>query len=76
MILPVTTDLMNKTSDVRGVVLREASWQALFLLPTLVLGPHKLGASSWVVKAEKAARLDLWSKGKLDVLAARAKCAI
>ena len=34
MILPVVTDLMNKTGDVRGEVLREAAWDALFLFPT------------------------------------------
>jgi len=56
--LPVVTDLYNKAADIRAEVLREAAWDALFLFPTLVLGPHKPCASS-VVKSEVAARLDL-----------------
>ena len=43
------------------------------MFPTLVLGPQKPGASSSAVKAEIASRLDLWNRGQLDVLAARAK---
>jgi len=42
-----------------GEALREAAWDALFLFPTLVLGPQKPGASSSTVKLEVAARLDL-----------------
>jgi hypothetical protein len=74
-ITPVITDLLNKAADVRGEVLREAAWDALFLFPTLVLGPQKPGASTTAVKAEMTIRLDLWNKGELDILAARAKAA-
>ena len=38
-LLPVATDLFNKAADTRGEILREAAWDALFLFPTLVLGP-------------------------------------
>jgi hypothetical protein len=67
---------MNKAADMQGEVLREAAWDALFLFPTLVLGPKKPGASSKAVKSEIAAKLDLWNKGQLDTLAARVKSAI
>jgi len=50
MILLVVTDQMNKTANVRGEVLWEAAWDALFQFSTLVLGPQKSGASSSVVK--------------------------
>jgi hypothetical protein len=75
-LLPVVTDLCNKAADIRGEVLREAAWDALFLFPTLVLGPHKPGISSSAVKLEVAARLDLWNRGLLDVLADKAKANI
>jgi len=55
----VVTDLYNKAADIRGEVLREAAWDALFLFPTLVVGPQKPGASSSAVKTEVATRLDL-----------------
>ena len=58
-LLPVLTELLTKAADVRGTVLREAAWDALFLFPTLVLGPQKPGASATAVKAEIATRLDL-----------------
>jgi hypothetical protein len=76
LLLPVITDLMNKAADVRGVELREAAWDALFLFPTLVLGPQKPGASTTAVKAEMAARLDLWNRGDLDTLSHRARSAV
>ena len=75
-LLPVATDLFNKAADTRGENLREAAWDALFLFPTLVLGPQKPGASSSSVRAEIASRLDLWSRGQLDVLATRARANI
>ena len=53
------TELLTQAADVRGMVLREAAWDALFLFPTLVMGPQKPGASATAVKAEVAARLDL-----------------
>jgi hypothetical protein len=54
VIIPVITDLMNKAADIRGEVLREAAWDALFLFPILVLGPQKPGASSSTVKVKMA----------------------
>jgi hypothetical protein len=72
-LLLVVTELFNKAADVRREALREAAWDVLFLFPTLVLGPQKPGASSSTVISEVAARLDLWKKGHLDILAARAK---
>ena len=75
MIIPVITDLLNTAADIRGEILREAAWDALFLFPTLVLGPQKPGALSSAVKAEMAQRVELWNKGQLDILAARAKAA-
>jgi len=76
MLLPGVTDPFNKAVDIRGEVLREAAWDARFLFPTLVLGPQKPGASSTAARYEIATRLDLWNKGQLDTLAARAKTAI
>ncbi len=76
MMLPVLTELFNKTADITWEVLREAAWDALFFFPTRVLGPQRPGASSTTVKAEIAARLDLWNRGRLDTLAARARTAI
>ena len=70
------THLCDKAADTRGDVLREAARDALFLIPTVVLGPHKPGISSSVVKAEVAARLDLWNRGLLDVLVDKAKANI
>ena len=58
-LLPVVKDLFNKAADIRGEVLREAAWDALFLFPTLVMRPQKPRASSSAVKTEVAARLDL-----------------
>jgi hypothetical protein len=75
-LLRVVTDLCDKAADTRGEVLREAAWDALFLFPTLVLGPHKFVISSSVVKTEVAARLDLWNKDLLDVFADKAKANI
>jgi hypothetical protein len=75
-LLPVVTDLCDKAADTRGEVLREAAWDALFLFPTLVLGPQKPGISSSAIKSEVAARLDLWKRGLLDVLADKAKANI
>jgi hypothetical protein len=69
-------DLFAKVADTRGEILREAAWDALFLFRTLVLGPQKPGASSSSVKAEITTRLDLWNKGKLNALAARARSLI
>ena len=40
-LMPVVTDLFNKAADIRGEVMREAAWDALFLFPTLVMGPQK-----------------------------------
>ena len=74
--LPLVTDLCNKAADIRGEVLREAAWDSLFLFPILVLGPQKPGISSSAVKSEVAARLDLWNRGLLDVLVAKAKANI
>ena len=76
VILPVITDLLTKAADTTWDVLREAAWGALFLFPTLVLGPQKPGASSSAVKAEMSQRLNLWHKGQLDTLATRARSAI
>jgi hypothetical protein len=76
MLLPVVNGLFNKAVDIRGEVLREAVWDALFLFPTLVLGPQIPGASSTTVRSEIETRLDLWNKGQLDTLVARAKSAI
>jgi len=75
VIIPVITDLMNKEADISREVLKEAAWDALFHFPTSVLGPQKLSASSSTVKAEMAQRVELWNKGQLDILAARAKTA-
>ena len=47
--------------------------EALLLLPSLVLGPEKPGASSSRVKIEVSAKLDLWRRGLLDGLALRDK---
>ncbi len=58
MIIPVIMDLLNKAADIRGQVLREVAWDALFLFPTLVQGPQKPGASSSAVKAEMAQRVE------------------
>ena len=69
---PVLAELLVKAATTKGEGQREAARDALFLFPTLVLGPQKPGASSSYVKAEVAARLDLWNKGALDDLVARA----
>ena len=58
-VLPVMTELLTKTADVRGTVLREAAWDALFLFPALVMGPQKPGALATTVKTEVTTRLDL-----------------
>ena len=38
-LLPAMTELLTKAADARGTILREAALDALFLFPTLVLGP-------------------------------------
>jgi len=45
----------------------------LLLFPTLVLGPQRPGASSSSVKSEIPARLDLWRRGLIPEVTARAK---
>jgi len=75
-LLPVMTELLTKAADVGGTVLREAAWDGLFLFPTLVIGPQKPGASATTVKAEVKTRLELWNKGHMDTLAARARSTI
>jgi hypothetical protein len=57
--MPVLTKLFNKAPDIRGENLREAAWDALFLFPTPVLGPQMPGASSFAVRTEIAARLEV-----------------
>jgi hypothetical protein len=54
----VITDLLTRAHSTREVSLRDASQEALLLFPTLVLGPHRLGASSSSVRTEVAARMD------------------
>ena len=71
-LLPNITDLLTKAITTTCEVL-EATRDALFLFPTLVLVPQKSGAASSTVKSEMAARIDLWNKGKLEELASRAK---
>ncbi len=67
---------MLRSLTKEGEILWEVVWDALVLFPTLVLGPHKPGAASSFVKADLVTRLDLWNKGKLDELAARARSLI
>ena len=55
----VIADLLSRASTTRGIALRDATQEALLLLPNLVLGPQRLGASSSNVKSEVEARLDL-----------------
>jgi hypothetical protein len=56
-LLSIIADLITKVATPIGEVLREATSDALFLFPTLVLGPHKLGAMSSTVKGEMITRL-------------------
>ena len=71
--LPCLPEIFTKAATNRGDAQWEAVWGALFLFPTLVLGPHKVGAASSTVKTEIADRLDFWNRGQLEELAIRAK---
>jgi hypothetical protein len=70
---PVIQDLLERAHSTRGVLLRDAPQEALLLFPTLVLGPQRHGASSSSVKSEITARFDLWRRGLIPELTARAK---
>ncbi len=69
LVTSVVTSLFKQAVSTRGDSLRTAAWSLVFLFSTLVLGPHRPGAPSSVVKAETEARLDLWQRGELAVLA-------
>jgi len=72
-LIPFIKDLLERAHSTRGVLLRDDAQEALFLFPTLVLGPQRPGASSSSVRAETTARLDLWHRGLIPELTARAK---
>jgi hypothetical protein len=67
MLLPVVTNLIERSAYLtRGIQLRDDAQEALLPFPALVLGPHRLGATSSSVKTEVDARLDLWRRSLLN----------
>jgi hypothetical protein len=59
-------ELLKRAYSTTCVVLRDASWEALMLFTTLVLGPRRPSASSSSFKTKISARLDLCNRGKVD----------
>ncbi len=73
-LIPIISALIRRAHSTRGVILRGAAQEALLLFPTLVLGPQRLGASSFSVKTEVNTSYDLyWRRGDVKELARRAK---
>jgi hypothetical protein len=75
LVTSTVTSLFRQTVTMREDALRTATWSLVFLFPTLVLGPHRPGAPSSVVKVETEARTSLWQRGQLLALASRAATA-
>ncbi len=49
-VTPIIKELFKRTYSTTGVCLRDATWEAILLFPTLVLGPQCPGAFSFSVK--------------------------
>jgi len=71
----MVTSLFRQVATIRGNTLCTVAWSLVFLFPTLVLGPHRPGAPSSVVKVETEAWISLWQRGELHTLASRATTA-
>jgi len=71
----MVTSLFRQVVTMRGDALRSASCSLVFLFLTLVLGPHRSGTPSSMVKAETQAMIHIWQRGELQALAARATAA-
>ena len=70
-----STALFKLAVTTRGDALRTAAWDAVYLFPIMVLGPHRPRAPSSAVKAETELRLDLGHHNDLQELANRAMTA-